>query len=103
MRLRLTGRGTGITPELDGFARRRIYFALARFAGRIRSVAIRLADANGPRGGMDKHCDILITTGAGRALVVRERQAGFHAAVAMAAERAGRAVARQLDLERGTR
>ena len=45
---------------------RRLQFALARFSGHIQRVQVVLEDQNGPRGGLDKHCRV----------VVRLREAG---------------------------
>jgi hypothetical protein len=47
---------------------------------------------------MDKLCDVRVDIGLSRTVMVRERQAKVHAAVAFAVERAERAVERQLRL-----
>ena len=96
MKVRLTSRGMEVSADLDEYVRRRAHFSLGRFTGKIRSLSIRLADANGPRGGVDKCCDIRVDTGLGQEVIVRERQASIDAAVAFAIERAERAVQRQL-------
>ncbi len=98
MKLRLTTHGIELSADLDDYVRRRAHFSLGRFAGRIRSLSIRLADVNGPRGGIDKFCDIRVDVGLRQPVMVRERQASIHAAVAFAVERAERAVQRQLSL-----
>lgn len=41
---------------IEEHARRRLGFALDRFAERIRNVSLRFEDINGPRGGLDKRC-----------------------------------------------
>ena len=96
MKLRLVSRGVEVTSDLNDYVRRRVHFALGRFAGKIRSVTIRLVDVNGPRGGIDKCCDIRVNVGLRQEVIVRERQANIHAAIAFAVERADRAVQRQL-------
>jgi len=96
MKLRLVTRGIEPTADLVDYVRRRVHFALGRFAGKIRSVTIRLVDVNGPRGGIDKCCNIRVNVGLRQEVVVRERQPNIHAAVAFAVERADRAVQRQL-------
>jgi len=98
MRLRLATRGIELSSDLNDYVRRRAHFSLGRFAGRIRSLSIRLGDVNGPRGGIDKLCDIRVDVRLGQEVIVRERQASIHAAVAFAMERAERAVQRQLKL-----
>lgn len=97
MKLRLVTRGVELTADLNDYVRRRIHFALGRFAGKIRSVSVRLADVNGPRGGIDKCCDIRVNIGLPQEVIVRERQTNIHAAVAFAVERADRAVQRHLE------
>lgn len=46
--------------QLAWFARRSLLFALDRFAPRIREVALRVRDENGPRGGVDQRCSLEI-------------------------------------------
>lgn len=96
--MRLTARGIELSSELRDFVERRIYFSMGRLAGRIKSLTVRLADINGPRGGVDKCCDIAVDAGLRQKVIVREQQATIHAAVALAVERAERAVQRQLRL-----
>ncbi len=104
MKMRLAARGIELSGDLKDYIRRRVHFSLGRFAARIRYLSIRLADVNGPRGGLDKCCDIRVDVGLRQQVIVRERQANLHAAVAFATERAERAVQRQLKLaQTGTR
>ena len=98
MRLRLAARGIELSADLNDYVRRRAHFSLGRFAGRIRSLSIRLTDVNGPRGGIDKLCDIRVDVGLRQEVIVRERQTSIHGAVAFAMDRAERAVQRQLKL-----
>ena len=98
MKLRLTTHGIELSADLHDYVKRRAHFSLGRFAARIRSVSIRLADINGPRGGIDKLCDVRVDVGHRQPVMVRERQVSIHAAVAFAVERAERAVQRQLRL-----
>ncbi len=102
MKLRLVARGVELTADLNDYVRRRLHFALGRFSGKIRSVSVRLTDVNGPRGGIDKCCDIRVNVGLRQEVIVRERQNNIHAAVAFAVERADRAVQRQLDSANNT-
>lgn len=94
MTLRITSRNVVLDERIREFTRRRIHFALGRFTQTIRCVTVRLQDENGTRGGVDKLCVVSVETAAGQRVLVRETQASVAAAVAAAAERAGRAVAR---------
>ena len=102
MKLQVTSHGIAATDDLQDYVRGRIHFALGRFAGRIKSLSVRLADVNGPRGDVDKCCDIRINAGFRQPLTIRERQGNILAAVARAVDRAERAVQRQLSLGRDT-
>jgi putative sigma-54 modulation protein len=77
-------------------AARRIVFALGRFEDRISLVTVSLADLNGPRGGIDKQCRLAVRLAHAGRITVEETQANVLAAVALAADRAGRAVGREL-------
>ncbi len=96
MKMRLAARGIELSADLKDYVKRRAHFSLGRFAGRIRSLFVTLSDVNGPRGGIDKLCDIRVDVGLRQQVIVRERQATIHAAIAFAVERAERAVQRQL-------
>jgi len=77
------------------FARRQIQFALGRFAGRVRSLDIRLTDVNRPEGGVDKQCVIAVRLQRRPdAIVVEDADRSASVAIARAAERVSRAVAR---------
>src|SRR5690242_12170589 len=78
MNLRMSAQDLEITPELKHYAERRVHFGLARFATRIKSVQFRLADANGPKGGIDKICLLRVRTRSGE-VVIRERQPNVYA------------------------
>ena len=52
---------TGHTDSNDAlreYVVRRLSFVLRRFSHRIRRLTVRLADVNGPRGGLDSRCSI---------------------------------------------
>lgn len=88
---------------LGGYAERRARFAVSRFSPRIDWVAVRLADINGPRGGVDKECRIVVRLRPHGRVRVIERDASMHAAIARAADRLGRAVAREMARRREPR
>ena len=100
MKIYLTTHGVELSNELKDYTKRRVYFSLGRLAGQIKSLSVRLSDANGPRGGLDKCCQIRVETGLHRNVIIREQQANIYTAVAIAVERAERAVLRQLSWER---
>ena len=99
----------GLSPSLAPLARRRLEFALGRFGARVRSLTVRLADLNGPRGGLDKHCLVAIRlTSPRRLIVIEDTDAEAAVAIGRAADRGARVVARAVQtltdwrpLERG--
>lgn len=100
MRFEVRGMGMIVPDSLHLYLERRLRFALGRFAPRIRSVVARLSDLNGPRGGLDKHCQITIKFDPAGDLTVEDAAGQFTAAIDGAADRAARATARRLDRER---
>lgn len=85
----------GVTPADADRARRRLTFALGRFARHVRHVHVRLADINGLRGGVDKQCIVAVRlTHPGRLVVIEDIDSDFRVAIDRAAERAGRSVSR---------
>ena len=71
----------------------RIRVALTRFTPLVRGLTVTISDENGPRGGIDKKCRLVVRLHAGT-LVVNERGHAVMEAVTLAAERAARSVAR---------
>ena len=90
----------GIPAAAARVARQRLLFALGRFAGRVRSLTVRLSDVNGPRGGRDKRCAIALRlAGSKRLIIVEDLDVELAAAIARAADRTARAVARAVQTE----
>lgn len=103
MKLFVVGETTSVTEGLHDFIRRRLHFALGRFAPEVERVTTRVGDVNGPRGGADKRCRMEVKL-RGLAHVLSEARADdVEAAVAFAAERLGRGVARALERRHHTR
>jgi len=98
MNLRILTRRLTLTDEAKDRIERRVYFALGRFSDRIRSVELTLEDENGPRGGIDKCCQILVKIRGAKDVVVEGRGEDVRSLVDRTADRAGRAIARKLDL-----
>lgn len=94
--VRVIGLGLDVNSRMHRLARRRLSFALSRFGPRVRSVSVRLADMNGPRGGFDKRCamEALLTTG--ESVRVEDTHPALPTAIGRTTERLARAVARTL-------
>jgi putative sigma-54 modulation protein len=103
VQLQIRCSGVTNTNELMDYVRRRIRFALGRLDGAVSRVSVRLFDVNGPRGGNDKVCKIVMQTSTGSSLVIEENDSDLFTAVSRAAERAGRLAGTQLALGRTQR
>ena len=79
---------------------RRLGFALGRFAHRIERVVVRLVDINGPKGGVDKRCRIVVQLTQARSVIVEAIDSDAYAAISQAAIRADETVARAITRRR---
>lgn len=102
MNVEIRTRGFAITPGLQAYVERRLAFAFDRHEDRIGRVKVTLGDVNGPKGGLDKSCRVEARVRGGRTVHVSVVDADAYAAIAVAARRAGRAVARAIERERAT-
>ncbi|MFQ5668233.1 MAG: HPF/RaiA family ribosome-associated protein [Candidatus Binatia bacterium] len=98
MDIRTTGKGLDVGRVLDAHVRRRINFALGRFSRRVKRVHVRLADENGPDGGMDKTCRIAVRLLRLPAVIVEQTSTDLLTSVEVAADRAGGTVAGRISL-----
>lgn len=96
MYIDIQAHGIPLTAALRDHTERRLTFSLARFADRVRRVKVRLADVNGPRGGIDKRCRIQVTLNGLGEVVIEDTEADPFLAIGRAAERIGRNILRRL-------
>ncbi len=99
MQVSIRGDRMKLGAELREYITRRLHFALGRFGPAIQGVNVRTEDLNGPRGGIDKRCHILVRLRAsgGSPITVDTDDSDVCAAVDRAAERIGRSVARAVE------
>lgn len=76
---------------------RRLQFALGRFSGRIGKIFVFLHDRNGPRGGVDKLCRILVKVRGCGVVVAAVADSDWVTAVDRATTRIGQTVARHVE------
>ncbi len=96
MRVEIRSRGMDIGERLRDYSIRRVRFALGRYGTRIVRAVVFLTDLNGPRGGIDKQCRILLRLRPGREVTVEASDADLLAAVDRAADRARHALSRDI-------
>ena len=96
MQIDIQTHGFSLTGPLRDYTERRLRFALARAAERVRRIKVRFSDINGPRGGIDKCCRIQATLNGLGAVAIEDTEANLYLAIDRAADRTGRTVMRRL-------
>jgi putative sigma-54 modulation protein len=96
MQIGIQARGFDLTDGLRAHCERRLRFALGSATGKVHSVLIRLADQNGPRGGIDKRCTIRTTLNDAPPVIIVQDEADMYVAIDRAADRLARVIARRL-------
>ena len=92
-------------PDVDvaswrELAERRVRFAMRRLGNEVMLVQVRLADVNGPRGGVDQRCQLSLAIGAGGTVVVSATHGKAAGALNAALRRATTALLRQFQRHR---
>jgi len=96
MRIFVRHTNVPISEALDAHVQRKLRGALRRFTDRVAAVAVRLVDENGPRGGVDTRCRVVVELTGGGQLVVEGLAADAYVAVTQAAARLHRQLGRAL-------
>jgi ribosomal subunit interface protein len=99
MQIEIQARNFSLTRAMRTHIERRLGFALSTCYTHIKRILVHLSDVNGPRGGNDKRCHLVVTL-PGQAVVVEKTEADLYVAINRAASRAGRTVMRQLKRRR---
>jgi ribosome-associated translation inhibitor RaiA len=100
MELDIRGVNYELGDEVEAYIGQRLRFALGRFTGRVGRVTVRLSDVNGPRGGIDKRCQLVAALVPRGMVMVEGSGDDPFALIAGTAKRAGRAVRRELERRR---
>jgi ribosomal subunit interface protein len=87
MDVSVRGRHLDVSEPLKAYAERRLLFSIGEFAPRVGSIDVRVADVNGPRGGVAKACDIEVMVPPFGRLFARAVDVDAYAAVDKAAAR----------------
>jgi len=100
MRIEVRSANVPVSESLRRHVLRKLDFALRRYETRVERLVVRLADLNGPRGGVDKRCRILARLASG-SVVVEATDGDAYVAVSQAALRLDERVAREIERRRG--
>lgn len=88
MQIHMVAKEFSMTPALRSHLERRLNAGFSAIKVRIRDVAIRLRDLNGPRGGCDMMCQISVSIPGGPEVIVKEVQENIYTAIDLAVKRA---------------
>ena len=96
MRISIGTQGFSLTEALRQHITRRLDRALQRRRLWVQHVEVHLGDTNGPRGGVDKSCSVVVKTTRLPVVVIRDLGADLYAVIDRAADRVGRTVDRRI-------
>jgi hypothetical protein len=80
--------------KLRDLAVSRLRFVTKRFSAMVPRAKVQLSDTNGPRGGVDKRCQVELTTQTGASVVVVSQATSWQGALHTALDRASRTLLR---------
>ncbi len=100
MQINIKGRQVRLRDETIKSMKRRLRFSLSRFGHAIQEVTVQLTDINGPKGGHDKECLIVVNLQKGGKVVVQGSGTDCDLALNHCADRIGRTVDRELTRRR---
>lgn len=103
MKILVRFHGLQASSALGEHARRRASARLGRFRDQLSRVVIRLGDVNGPRGGVDKRCQIEVQGRRIEPAALEQMSSDPYTAVDRALERVARSVGRRLSRSRARR
>ncbi len=89
--------------DLRELTERRVRFVLRRLLWLVPRAEVQMSDVNGPRGGVDKRCQIELRTDGGGSVVVTSVASDWRTALDHALARAARYVVRQWRRSQDTR
>ena len=96
MQTTIQSHGFTLTDSINHYTERRLRYAVSFASEYIQKVSVMLSDINGPRGGEDKRCHLVVTLAGMSSVVIEDTESNLYVAIDRAVARAGRAVARHL-------
>lgn len=97
MKTTIRFRNIEASPEQRLAAERLVHLQLSRFGSDVRTVRVGVSDVNGPRGGVDKRCQVAVSGPRLGLVSVQQMHSDVATAIELALERATRAVGRSLE------
>ena len=97
MNIQIVDRNVGITQNQRDHIDRCLQFAFDRFSTHVNAIDISLTDVNGPKGGEDVQCRMMISLHGTGELIVEGKGDSVESVVADTTDRAALAVSRRID------
>lgn len=99
MKVEIRRQGVEVGEPVRAHIERRLRFTLGKFGSRVQRVNVFLSDLNGPKGGVDKRCRLVVRLRSG-VVTVEERDVELIDLVDRTVDRLGRTVRRNLERRR---
>lgn len=96
MVITIQSRSFSLTPALKTFIEGRMNFILARYGEKVSRIYVTLLDINGPKGGMDKRCRVLVKLDGCAPIILQETQEDLYDAILACGSRLRRIISRKL-------
>ena len=96
MQMTIASRSSELTPSIREHIEQRLRAALDQHASRITQVEVMVEDENGPRGGFDQVCRVVVSLTNGMKLRHERRGLDLYANVSLIADKVKQRVGRQL-------
>ncbi|MBC6428463.1 MAG: HPF/RaiA family ribosome-associated protein [Cellvibrionales bacterium] len=96
MKFKIIHRNIREHGDLTDYIEHRLSFAFARMRHEVDSATLTLSDINGPKGGIDKQCQMVIRASGLRPLVITEKRDHLRQAIDRCLHRASQSLSRKL-------
>jgi putative sigma-54 modulation protein len=94
MQTQILCRGFKLTQAIRRHTEKRLMSAISFAEHHIGHITVRLSDINGPRGGEDKRCQLVLKMKGMPSVVIEDIETNLYAAIDHASERAGQVISR---------
>ena len=101
MHVNIQANGFVLTTALKTYTEKRLRSALGWAGRHLRELRVSLSDINGPGGGVDKRCRIVVHISGSKGVVIEDTETDLYLAIDRAAERVDRAVVGRIEQLRG--
>lgn len=98
MLVNIQSRHFSLSQAISHYVKSKVQIMLGRYETKVSSINVSLSDINGPKGGEDKCCKIMVKINGASTIVVQETAEDLYDAINSCSRRCRRAVKRQLSV-----